>query len=878
MPDVIHTYLPVTAGKKIAVSSGVSVAEYIHHGGYDLIGPIVCSWNNRPALRSEWQDLIISDDDVVIIIHLPQGGGGGSNPWRIAASIAIIALGMAAPQLMPGAVGWMGQFVGAKFAGALISAGVMVGGNALLNAVMPIKADQPSGNAITDASTAYSLSNPTNMSRLNQVIPVQYGRLKTTPPLVTQPWFEYVNNEQYVHLLLCLGQGEYELGSILFDTTLSTSISEATITLVGPGETCPYHDNVYSSPQVSGQGIYPESNKVYNELWEYGWNQQTLIGNYWPANPDWAWGANPITSPSGQDNTWILQNINNFPAFDPFFVIGDMIKFPQSVLNTGTYQVQSFHFTSWQEIFNGQTVTREGFYMKVTPDVIPESYNGYIVTVGDAKPPFFVPTWYEGGILPYSKTIHYDIAWPNGVFYANADGTTGSITVVYEALIRTLSGSGELGAVTVLGEFSVTENNRLPIQRSYSFTLPSGSNGVKYLVSVRKKAGQSEDNNRIENVYWMGLRVDNAPALVYEGVSMIAIRVKASAGLSNDILSKIGVIATRKLPLWNGTSWSAPTATRSIAWAAADACRNAAYSIGLQDANIDLDALLALDTLWTTRGDRCDGVFDTRSTFWESLSIILKTGRAQPHCIGGKITFTRDQAQSVIKGVFGIRNIVRGSFSIDYMMYDPDTPDDVEVEYLDEATWTLEKITCSLPGSTGEAPASVKKWGITQAAQATREGKYDAASNMYRRTFVTFQTELDARIIKRGDLVSVSHPLPSWGVSGEITGISGQVLSLSESVNFSTGDHYISFREIGGAQDGPYLCTAGADDRHVVLADPVPAHVYAGWGREKTIFQFGPGDFYERKCLVISARPRSGSAVELLCVVENNAVHTAEVV
>ena len=75
------------------------------------------------------------------------------------------------------------------------------------------------------------------------------------------------------------------------------------------------------------------------------------------------------------------------------------------------------------------------------------------------------------------------------------------------------------------------------------------------------------------------------------------------------------MIATRKLPVWTGTAWTAPQATRSIAWAIADAARNASYGARLVDSRLDLDGLKALDALWSARGDSFDARFDTSASF-----------------------------------------------------------------------------------------------------------------------------------------------------------------------------------------------------------------------------------------------------------------------
>lgn len=871
MVEVVHTYYPVTAGHKRQAVEGVSVAEYAEKMRLDSYGPVVCSFNGRPALRAEWPELVILDCDVVVFIHLPQGGGGGSNPFRIVAMIGLIALSLAAPQLAPAFAAW-----GNGLGGSLISAGVMMAGSAILNAVMPIKVANASQNqAVSSYSTAYALSTPTNAPRIGQVIPLQYGRIKSTPALISQPWAEYVDNEQWVHLLLCVGQGYYDIEQLTFDTLDFENIPEEDLEyeIVEPGSEVPHHDNMYTSPSVTGyelkntfgeytspavdyefvdvDGILWDRVDVYcatPEIWQ-GLKDQ--IGNYMEGQTEVVF--NGATDPSNQ-GVFIVDGAEPVvcPTNPPPLILSLTIRYP--------------HITVEETVNNGTiSVHKAGL--------------GYT--------PFF-PTDYPGSVIPYGMPVHCDINFPNGLFYMEDDGSMSSASIKYGIVYRSITPSGVLGdVVELLAPVTISSDaddidagNRSARRITLTATLPSEvevGSGNKIMVGLIQEDPEAPDNRRIDQAYWTGLRVQYDDIGSYPDITTLDVRVKASSSLNNDSLSKIGVLSTRKIPIWNGTVWSAPMATRAIAWAAADACRNNTYSIGLNDSLIDLEKLLELDAIWTARGDCCDGVFDTKSTFWDSLKTILRTGRTQPHMVGGSITFSRDHDQAVVKGVFGVRNIVRGSFSIDYLMFDPDTPDDIEVEYFDEESWVWKSVVCTLPGSTSESAASIKKWGITQREQALREGLYEAACNMHRRTFVTFQTEMDARIILRGDLVSVSHPLPSWGMSGEIKSVSSHVLKLSEPVSFDSGDHYISFRKPDGSQDGPFLVTASdIDSYHVVMSEPPPAHVYPGYSRERTHFQFGFGAMFEKKCLVLSATPRSGNRVELLCVVENSAVHSVE--
>lgn len=367
----------------------------------------------------------------------------------------------------------------------------------------------------------------------------------------------------------------------------------------------------------------------------------------------------------------------------------------------------------------------------------------------------------------------------------------------------------------------------------------------------------------------------------YGDVTMLAVRMRATNNLSGQASRKINVVCTRKLPVWNGSSWSTNTATRSPAWA----LTYAAKQIGLTDSQLDLTGLLALDTLTSTYvpvthpyQDYFDARFDNFLSFWEAATKILGSVRAKPFMQGGVLRVIRDQAVSIPVAMFSPRNMVRGSFSINYLMPTDDTADAVDVKYFDSTRWAPYTVRAKLPGSTATTPAKVDLFGVVDRGQAYREGLYQAAANRYRRKIIKFQTEMEGFIPSFGDLINISHDMPSWGQSGEVTEwVSGtKTLTLSEPVTFTTGTHYIGLRKRDGSVDGPYVVTAGVDAYHIVLVVTPTYTPYTGMGEERTHFTFGAAETWRQPARVLSVKPLSNTTVEIECVNEDSNVHTAD--
>ena len=486
--------------------------------------------------------------------------------------------------------------------------------------------------------------------------------------------------------------------------------------------------------------------------------------------------------------------------------------------------------------------------------------------------------------------IGIDVIMPRGLYYAADDGSLEARTIEWEVEARAVDDEGEAaGEWIAVASESVTAAENTPQRRSYRYALDAG----RYEVRLRRTNDKSGDARAGHVIHWGGLKafLEDAPA--FGDVTLLAVRMRATDNLSQRSARLVNVIVTRKLPVWDPEAgWSEPRVTRSIAWAFTDAAR-AHYGAGLADARIDLAALHALDAVWQSRGDRFDAVFDQSLTVWEALTRIARCGRALPFLQGGILRIARDAPRTLPVALFGPRNIVRGSFRVQYVMPGEDTADAVTVTYFSERTWTPDEIVASLPDSATEAadkPATVDLFGCTGAEQAMREGLYMAAANRYRRRIVTFRTELEGLIPTYGDLIAITHDLPRWGQGGEVVEADGRKLTLSEPLEWESGEeaaegtgadtpeppaHYLALRKRDGSLSGPWPVSPGADERSVVLSEDLEFELYTGADEERTHFAFGAGEAWGLRARVLAVRPR-GEQVEITAVGEDDRVHEAD--
>lgn len=714
-----------------------TVWQIVKEQKIDLTRPTVCLVDGVAKLRKDW-NCILHQKAVVRFVALPLGGGGGksSNPLQIVLTVALIV-----------ATVYTGGAVGAAYGavwGGVAAAAVSVGGGILINTFVPTPKASLNGmttSSLTQSPT-YSLQAQGNQARLGNPIPVIYGRHLIYPDFASQPYYKYINNEQYVYQLHCIGQGEYDVEQIRIEDTPISSFDEISYQIIPPsGQNTLFEEDVITSAEVAGQELLKDQ----------------------------------ITGPF--------------------------------VLNPA------------------ETVVNK---------------------------------------------IEIDVAFQRGCYYANDNGGMDNKTIQWQIDARLIDDEDNaLGDWFVLGSESLTSNSHNGIYKTYTYQVATG----RYEVRATRLDTKDTTSRAGHEIRWVSAKGYIVSEKDYGNVSLLAIMMKATDNLSQRSSRMVNCIVTRKLPTWSpDAGWSTPTATQSIAWALADILK-ADYGAKLADKNIDLEALNRLDQTWISRGDKFNAVFDSKLTVYEALSRCAKVGRAIPFIQGGIVRFGRDEPKNIPVALFGPRNIVKNSLSIQYVMPSEDTADSVCVQYFSEKTWKTSEVVGSFEGSSSDKTATVKLFGCTNKDQALREATYMALANRYRRRIVNFTTELKGLVPSYGDLIAITHDMAKWGQGGEVTEKNGLTLSLSEPVTFEEGQtHYLALRKKNGSLSGPFVVTPGSLKNEVVLSEEPDIEILTGTDAERTHFAFGIADKWSVLARVTGIHPRS-TKVEITAVIEDSRVH-----
>lgn len=250
---IINPFQPNKGRVSCALEKEYTVWDIVKSQHIDLSKPTICLINGVAQLRKCWND-IIKANSVVAFVTLPQGGGGkSSSPLQVVLMVAVVV-----------ATVYTGGAVGAAYGavwGGVAAAGVSMTGSFLVNTFVPtprasLNGMSSSSSSISAQSPTYSLQAQGNQARLGNPIPVIYGKHLVYPDFASQPYYGYINNEQYVYQLHCIGQGEYDIEQIRIEDTPISSFEEITYQIINPGEhNTLFRDDVVTSPEVAGQEL-----------------------------------------------------------------------------------------------------------------------------------------------------------------------------------------------------------------------------------------------------------------------------------------------------------------------------------------------------------------------------------------------------------------------------------------------------------------------------------------------------------------------------------------------------------------------------------------------------------------------------------------------
>jgi sulfur carrier protein ThiS len=579
----------------------------------------------------------------------------------------------------------------------------------------------------------------------------------------------------------------------------------------------------------------------------------------------------PIECPYGRSPLWASYAARPWTQY----IGNDQIQYQLLCLGHGTYadlevRIGDTDISNFQDI--EYEIYEPGDEVTLFPDnVITSAEVQGLELLATNEEGFAGPTggFVANGSGTQTNHLEVDIVFPGGLYNTNDDGEFIPLTVNGFFEYREIDDAGDpVGDWVEFTTFEKTLATNTPQRFTLMADVPEGRYEVR-----AQRTGNKNLSNRAQNVVrWEQLRAFLPSTKDYGDVTLIAIKARANNNLNDKSSNKINVIATRKLPIWNGSEWSAPTATRSIVWAFCDLFR-AAYGARLADNFLNLPELLALDAELTSEGRYFDFVFEQKTSVWEAARTIARMARGVPMLDGSVITIIKDRDPATMTPVaaFNQSNIVAGSFKWDIKLPGLDEFDGMEVTYVNPDTWQQETVLCQV-GDDPEEPTNPERItliGCTDRNIAFREGHYLRWTRKYYRENFSFRTGLEGHIPSYNDLILLAHDVPKIGQAGLAVAYDAGTLklTLNEPVTFVMGTNVIVLTKKDGSIYGPVTVTAGASPNEVILPGAIDEGQFY-WDRihECPRFFFGLAGQQSVDCKIVGLAPSFDDTVEVRCI------------
>lgn len=319
------------------------------------------------------------------------------------------------------------------------------------------------------------------------------------------------------------------------------------------------------------------------------------------------------------------------------------------------------------------------------------------------------------------------------------------------------------------GDLRINGLDRKPVRKTFSQTVTPG----QYEVRVRRTTSDEVNDRMTKETQISAFRFKQSMPYETETQTRVGMLVKATSQLNGQFNQYSAVV------LAGAASLSDPRATvksqNPALWflriARGIYARNGRLlaGAGLPDSRIDLETIAQWAEFCDLNRLYFNYEFKDRTTVNEALSLIAKVGRASLDLSGHKLSVVWDKPNQSPVAIFGPQNIFPGTFSVSYNAQK--TADELVVSFADaDKDYEQNTVRIKVPGATtvGLNTADLTMPGVVYKDQVVREANLIAAAQVWRRRRITWETDYEGYLIRRGQVVILSHDMTEWDASGRI--------------------------------------------------------------------------------------------------------------
>ena len=714
--------------------------------------------------RQYWHRVRPKPGVEILIKKTPRGGGGGGKAIRIVAMIAIIALAIAVPYALPAAL-TATPVLGSLTVGGLISAGILIGGSLLLNALVPPprpRLDRIGGSFPTQDSPTYFISGATNQIRPFGVIPRVLGKHRMTPPYAAQPFTEIVGNDQYVRMLFCWGYGPLTISDLRIGETSLDNFTNIEF----------FHHQGYA-------GKNPPFNLVTQDVYEDPLQVTVAQASSWvirTTQPDCDEFSIDITFLAGlvqidDQGNRITRTVDfevkyaptgttNFEAQGQSFGLRET---PQLSVNPDVVYINGWWTLVGMHAFNGSIYVADGPYEYITQD-------GQIIGGGyPSIPENILPLAWVRRKAGVDNVVAADITdirtqYPRTGSYAQGSSDLYNLPDFAPSAQSPASRKLNIASGTLLQlGLSVSAASTSAVRR-YMRIKPTTSG--QFDIHIRRLTADATSTQISDIATWTALRsVTYASPVDIAGLVFTEMRAKATDQFNGPISEFNGVVQS-VLPDWNqGTSAWVTRATSSPAACFRAVLQDAANNIQAPDGRVDLVSLQEWAEYCFANGFEFNQVRDFESSVYDTLRDIASVGRAHPSRRNGtKWGVAIDKSQTAVKQMFTARNI--RDYTIEKAL--TEIPHAWRVRFFNrDKDWRQDERRVFNDGysdSNATKYQELELIGVTHPDHIWKDGRYHLAVIKLRPELHSFIVFMEQLACERGNRIAANHDVPLYGL------------------------------------------------------------------------------------------------------------------
>lgn len=686
---------------------------------------------------------------VAVTLHMAPGGGGGNTAKAIGGLVAALALVIITGGIASGAlgtalgIGAIGPGTGLLGAQGLAGAVGLIGALGLSALSAPPSVAAQAGPTSLDNVDAKQAAGATgNVLEPGGAIPRVIGTRKVFPPFTGQPIVELVGDDEYVEALFALN-GPHAMSDIRID---GVAIAEAEDVDYETREGWP-DDPPVTLTVRQGRMAAPQIELSVHKVLPATQNQ--LLD---PASPDLdlpVWHG--MVSRRAPDEVWVhllLPNglsVNGSTATDvgiPF-----RIRFRQKGSGVWT-QIPEVHLS---DSILGQRRRAILFRWRAaeTLQTVPTK-SGWI---------------YAHGEVPGQATLPATSGWTADSYFLAASGnaylSNGNESATKLKNINLFSNRIEVyldPAQFPQGTYEIEiKRGAAYLVSSLTFTTYSYAGSVKDFFTYSGVATpvipMSRANLADRTMIVRVVSVWNEYPVLRPGLALLAVKAL------NRQVQNVSMLASGYVRDWNGSAWATWTTTSNPAPHYVDILSGAQNIDPLPADLRDDDGLVAWRTLCASNGWTCDTIIDDFRT-QDALALLASCGYARPYQsdIYG-VTVDSDRSSDDPVQVFSRRNAANFRYERAFAR----VPDGLIVNHADgsadyDVTQTIVYQRDRSLATTGLLETTSFE-GLVVTAAVEARALFDLDQANARATFYYLDTDMEAIVCRRGDLVAVQHDI-----------------------------------------------------------------------------------------------------------------------